>query len=76
MALLPLSSCLKGEAETYEEWREQNNAYLAAIDTKEYELVVPDWAPQNSVYIKWHNDRSLHCRQPCADVEFHRGAEI
>ncbi|MDE5645774.1 MAG: FKBP-type peptidyl-prolyl cis-trans isomerase [Muribaculaceae bacterium] len=59
MALLPLSSCLKGEAETYEEWREQNNAYLAAIDTKEYELVVPDWAPQNSVYIKWHNDRSL-----------------
>lgn len=59
MALLPLSSCLKGEAETYDEWKEQNNAYIAAIDTKEYELVVPEWAPQNSVYIKWHNDRSL-----------------
>lgn len=53
------SACLKGETDDYEEWRKVNDDYIASIDTKEYELVVPDWAPQNSVYIKWHNDRSL-----------------
>ena len=54
-----LSSCLKSDQEDYEDWREENNAYLTAIDTTEYHLTVPDWAPQNSVYIKWHNDRRL-----------------
>lgn len=57
--IAPLTSCLKGESDDYEAWREQNDAYIASIDTKEYELVVPDWAPRNSVYIKWHNDRAL-----------------
>lgn len=58
--LLPsMSSCLKSDVDDYEEWREQNDAYINTIDLNEYELVVPDWAPQNSVYMKWHNDRSL-----------------
>jgi hypothetical protein len=56
---LPLASCLKGESDDYDAWRERNDAYLAAIDTREYEKIVPDWAPENAVYIKWHNDRSL-----------------
>lgn len=54
-----LASCIHGEADDYEEWRLTNDAYITSIDTEEYELVVPEWAPQNSVYIKWHNDRSL-----------------
>jgi len=57
--LMPLASCLKSDVVDYGEWREKNDAYLKTIDTREYELIVPDWAPQNSVYIKWHNDRSL-----------------
>lgn len=61
LAVLPvvLSSCINDDTNDYEEWRQQNDAYIAAINTSEYELIVPDWAPQNSVYIKWHNDRSL-----------------
>lgn len=60
LLLAPLTSCLgDSEADDYEEWRQQNDTYIAAINTDEYELVVPEWAPQNSVYIKWHNDRSL-----------------
>lgn len=59
LAVFGLSSCLKSEMDSYDEWREENDAYLASLDKTEYELVVPDWAPQNSVYIKWHNDRSL-----------------
>lgn len=55
-----LSSCLEdSDVEKYEEWRQQNDAYIAAIDPNEYEKIVPTWAPQNSVYIKWHNDRNL-----------------
>lgn len=57
--MLCLSSCLKSEVDSYDEWRELNDEYLANIDPTEYELIVPDWAPQNSIYIKWHNDRSL-----------------
>lgn len=57
--LIATCGCVKGEADNYEEWRQENEDYLATINTDEYELVVPDWAPQNSVYIKWHNDRSL-----------------
>lgn len=54
-----LSSCLHGDADEYEEWRLTNDAYIAALDTTQYHLVSPAWAPQNSVYIKWHNDRRL-----------------
>lgn len=58
--LMPLlQSCFKDDDNTYEEWRKQNDNYIAALDRNEYELIVPKWAPQNSVYIKWHNDRSL-----------------
>lgn len=54
-----MTSCLGDGPNEYSEWREQNDAYTAKINTTEYELIVPDWAPNNSVYIKWHNDRSL-----------------
>lgn len=53
------SSCLKSDVESYDAWREQNEAYIAGLNTAEYQQIIPDWAPQNSVYIKWHNDRSL-----------------
>lgn len=56
---LNITSCLKSDVETYDDWRKQNEDYIATINTNEYELIIPDWAPQNSVYIKWHNDRSL-----------------
>lgn len=55
---LPFCSCLKGEADEYESWKALNNEYVANLDKSEYTEVIPDWAPQNSVYIKWHNDRS------------------
>lgn len=54
-----LSSCLKGEVDEYEAWRKVNDEYNANIDKSEFTEIIPDWAPQNSVYIKWHNDRSL-----------------
>lgn len=54
-----LSSCLKGEMDDYDAWREQNDEYVKAIDTKVYTKVVPVWAPLNSVYIRWHNDTTL-----------------
>lgn len=60
VACAALTSCLgDGEGDKYEDWRKKNDAYIAAIDTKEYERIAPDWAPQNPVYIKWHNDRAL-----------------
>ena len=54
-----LTSCLGDDTTGYDDWREENNRYLANIDEKEYTKVVPSWAPDNSVYIKWHNDRAL-----------------
>lgn len=59
LASLSLSSCLKGEADDYDAWRDTNDAYIKAINTEEFEKITPDWAPQNSVYIKWHNNRAL-----------------
>lgn len=58
-ALLPLTGCLKGQADDYEEWRLKNEDFINSIDENEYTRVSPDWAPQNCVYIKWHNDRAL-----------------
>lgn len=58
-ALLPTTSCIKGDHEDYENWREKNDTYLAEINLLEYEQVIPDWAPRNCVYMKWHNNRSL-----------------
>lgn len=59
VALFILPSCLKGEMDEYEKWRDVNDAYVRAIDTTEYQKITPDWAPGNSVYMKWFNDRSL-----------------
>lgn len=54
-----LTSCLKSELDSYDDWRKHNDQYIASLDKNEYKLIVPDWAPQNSVYIKWHNDTTL-----------------
>lgn len=59
LAATGFQSCLKSEHEDYEQWRHLNDEYLATLNRSEYQLIIPDWAPQNSVYIKWHNDRSL-----------------
>lgn len=60
-----LSGCLgDNKNDYYSEWKRQNDAYLADLESKtasgtsEYTRIIPDWAPQNSVYVKWHNDRS------------------
>lgn len=54
-----LSSCLKSDVDNYEDWRQINEEYLKNTNFSEYTRVSPDWAPEHSVYIKWHNDRSL-----------------
>lgn len=61
LLLLPpvFTSCLGDDTNDYSDWRAENEAYVTNLNTREYELIVPEWAPQNSVYIKWHNDRSL-----------------
>ncbi|MGM9816196.1 MAG: FKBP-type peptidyl-prolyl cis-trans isomerase [Lepagella sp.] len=53
------TSCMDDNEENYDDWKLQNDEYIANIDTREYEMVTPEWAPRNSVYIKWHNDRTL-----------------
>ena len=53
------TSCMDDNEENYDDWKLQNDEYIANIDTKEYEKVTPEWAPLSSVYIKWHNDRTL-----------------
>lgn len=57
--LTVLPSCLKSEIDEYEVWRKENDAYTRSIDTNVYKKVVPVWAPFHSIYMKWHNDRSL-----------------
>lgn len=53
------TSCLKSDVDDYESWKNENDAWLKTIDTNEYLKVAPDWAPENYIYVKWHNDRSL-----------------
>lgn len=53
------TSCLGDDVVDYTEWREQNDAYINQLNKNEYQTVLDDWAPQNPVYMKWHNDRSL-----------------
>lgn len=53
------TSCLKGEMDSYDDWRVENDRYISEIDLNEYQAVAPDWAPENKIFIKWHNDRSL-----------------
>jgi len=57
--LMVLPSCLKSDADDYEAWRERNDAFIDQISLDEYDKITPPWAPMHSVYIKWHNDRSL-----------------
>lgn len=54
-----LCSCnLDGDFVSYDDWREENDRYTEAVDVSEFPPYAPDWAPLNTVYIKWHNDRS------------------
>ncbi|MDE5790237.1 MAG: FKBP-type peptidyl-prolyl cis-trans isomerase [Muribaculaceae bacterium] len=64
MAII-LTGCLGDDNnDYYSDWKKQNDDYLANLESEvnagrsEYTRFVPDWAPQNSVYVKWHNDRS------------------
>lgn len=60
-----LSSCLKDEPNTSDEWREDNNAWLAEQEQKKnpdgspyYEKLTAVWNPNAYVLMHWHNDRS------------------
>lgn len=62
-----LSGCL-GDNEVnkeYADWKAQNDAYISMLESEvaagrsEYTRLSAEWAPQNSVFVKWHNDRSL-----------------
>ena len=59
LSLLLLPSCLKGELDELEIWKAENDKWLETTDFSDYEKVAPSWAPQNFIYIKWHNDRKL-----------------
>ena len=54
------TSCIDDDSNDFEDCRRQTDEYHAAIDEKEFTKIVPEWAPDNSVFIKWHNDRSLN----------------
>lgn len=64
--LLMMQSCL-GDDNTndYTDWINANRAYVDSISKVTenglpvYKKITPDWAPNNSVYIKWHNDTTL-----------------
>ena len=56
---MSLPSCLDSDVENYDEWKKQNEEYIASIDLNEYERYVPVWAPEHAIYMKWHNDRTL-----------------
>lgn len=49
----------------YGEWKQQNDTYLSEFEktyssgTDPYVKIVPEWATDACVYMKWHNDRSL-----------------
>lgn len=65
-ALLLLSGCIDDDETTdYSAWKQQNDEYVSKIENltengqKVYTKIVPDWAPNDYVLIKWHNDRSL-----------------
>ena len=60
LSAFAFTSCMDDDSNDFEDWRRQNDEYLAAIDEKEFTKIVPEWAPDNSVFIKWHNDRSLN----------------
>ncbi|WP_280119841.1 FKBP-type peptidyl-prolyl cis-trans isomerase [Sangeribacter muris] len=60
------TGCLSEDEEPdYVEWKKQNEEYVTKMEEltengeKVYTKVVPEWAPNDFVLIKWHNDRSL-----------------
>lgn len=69
--ILPLlailfTGCIDDDDQTdYVEWKRQNDMYVAKMESasingvKEYEKIVPIWAPADYVLIKWHNDRTI-----------------
>jgi len=64
-----LTGCLKdNDNSQYAEWRQQNDEYITKLESQivagssEYTKFTADWAPFNSVFIKWHNDRSETAR--------------
>lgn len=65
LLLLSLTSCLGDDNDQYSDWKKQNDQFLADLEsttaagTSGYTKIVPQWGPQNCVYMKWHNDRSL-----------------
>lgn len=54
-----MTSCMDSETDDYEDWRLLNDKYIAQLDTNIYKPITPVWAPQNTIYMQWHNDRSL-----------------
>lgn len=66
LMLLALSSCLNDdETIDYSQWKKDNEDFIAKTEAamengvKEYTRVSADWAPNDYVLMKWHNDRSL-----------------
>lgn len=71
--ILPLlammfTSCLKDDDDNnfdYGAWRKLNDAYITQAENqtengqKVYTKITADWAPNDYVLVKWHNDRSL-----------------
>lgn len=64
---IALSSCLGSDDDEidYSVWRAENDQYVSTAENltengeKVYTKIVPEWAPNDFVLIKWHNDRSL-----------------
>lgn len=63
---LLLAGCIDdNEVTDYSAWKKQNEEYVSKMENltengqKVYTKIVPDWAPQDYVLVKWHNDRSL-----------------
>lgn len=61
-----LTACIDSDdTPNYVEWKKQNEDYVRKMEDltengqKVYTKFVPDWAPNDFVLIKWHNDRSL-----------------
>ncbi|MBD5183422.1 MAG: hypothetical protein HDS97_00800 [Bacteroidales bacterium] len=65
---LGLTSCLGDDddnSDKYADWKKQNDEYLVNLENEvkagrsEYTRISANWAPQSSVFIKWHNDTTL-----------------
>lgn len=68
--LATATSCLDSDDKSYGEWRKQNDAYMEKMENltedgqKVYTKIVPGWATEDYVLIKWHNDRALTANNP------------